>query len=228
MLELRQNRFEDAAKLVDGALRIDPNSGEAWHARGAVAYARGDLHKAIAHYSKALSLQPAHYTARVSRASANLDAGNYSDAVSELRALRENVPGDPQVGYLLAVALQKSGDPGGSKEALGDASVLVDTIPYERLAEHLPTLLMAGLIKYRNGEMERAQKFFTDYLISEKRNVVALKLLSSTLLAMDDPLGAVQVLKRAVDVAPRDKGGSYPSRRRIHAFRSLCPRDPQS
>ena len=122
MLELRQNRFEDAAKLVDRALRIDPNSGEAWHARGAVAYARGDLHKAIDHYSKALSLQPAHYTARVSRASANLDAENYSDAVSELRVLRENVPGNPQVGYLLAVALDKSGDASGSKEALGDAS----------------------------------------------------------------------------------------------------------
>ena len=204
MLELRQNRLEAAASLLDKASRLDPANAEVWHAMGALAYAPGDLPAAISHYSQALALQPTHFTARISRATANLDAGNHADAASELHELSEHARWDPQVAYFYGLALERSGDDEGAREALGHASAIIDAAPYERLREHLPTLLLAGLIKHKHGELERAQRFFSDYLVYDKNSVVALKLLGSTLLAMNEPVEAVQVLKRAEEKAPWD------------------------
>ncbi len=203
MLELKQNRPQAADTLADQALTYDSKHAEAWHAKGAIAYARGDLEQAISHYTRSLELQPNHYTSRISRVSAYIELQRFEEAIKELNALSVASKWDPQIGYFLAVAKRGSGDLQGAKEALTHAAHLVNTARYDNLREVPHLLLMGGLINYSNGELEKARLFFSDYLIQDSNNLLALKMLGSTLLAMKEPSKAIPVLQRATELGPR-------------------------
>lgn len=203
MLALKQQHLQQAETIADQALKYDPNHSEAWHAKGAIAYAQGNLKQAEKNYTRSLELEPNHYTARVSRASVYIELGRHDDAVKELNELSETSRWDPQVSYFLAVARRKAGDTAGAKEALRHAADLVNSAPYEKLLESRPLLLIAGLINYSNGEVEKAHRFLADYISRDRSNLIAHKLLGATLLAMQEPLKAIPVLQRATELAPK-------------------------
>jgi putative PEP-CTERM system TPR-repeat lipoprotein len=206
MLELKQKRPQAADSLADRALTYDPKNAEAWHAKGAIAYVRGDLEQAVNHYTRSLELEPNHYTSRISRVSAYIELHRYKEAIKELEALSIASQWDPQIGYFLAVAKRESGDLQGAKDALLDAVNLVNSARYDELREVPHLLLMGGLIYYSNGELEKARKFFSEYINYDSSHLVAHKLLGSTLLALKQPLKAIPVLQRAIDLAPRVPG----------------------
>jgi putative PEP-CTERM system TPR-repeat lipoprotein len=203
MLELKHKRPQAADSLADQALTYDPKNAEAWHAKGAIAYVRGDLEQAVSHYTRSLELEPNHYTSRVSRVSAYIELQRYKEAIQELEALSIASKWDPQIGYFLAVAKRESGDLQGAKEALTYAANLVNTARYDELREVPHLLLMGGLINYSNGELEKARKFFSDYIATDSDHLVAQKMLGSTLLALKQPLKAIPVLQRAIKLAPK-------------------------
>lgn len=203
MLELKQKRPKAADSLVDRALGYDPKNPEAWHAKGAVAYAGGDLKGAVEHYTRSLELEPNHYTSRISRVSAYLELQRYEEAINELNALSVASEWDPQIGYFFAVAKRGTGDLQGAKDALIHAAHLVNSATYDKLREVPHLLLMGGLINYSNGELEKARRFFSDYLTHDSDNLLANKMLGATLLALKEPLKAIPVLQRAAKSAPK-------------------------
>jgi putative PEP-CTERM system TPR-repeat lipoprotein len=203
MLELKQKRPKAAVSLVDRALDYDPKNAEAWHAKGAVAYAGGDLKGAVRHYTRSLELEPNHYTSRISRVSAYIELQRYEEAIVELNALSVASKWDPQIGYFLAVAKRGSGDLQGAKDALIHAAHLVNSAPYDKLREVPHLLLMGGLINYSNGELEKARRFFSDYLTHNSDDLLANKMLGATLLALKEPLKAIPVLQRTTELAPK-------------------------
>lgn len=202
MVALRQEKFDEAEGLMDQAVAIDPNNAEVWNTNGIIAYGQGDVTKAVEHYKKALEQSEFHYAARLSLATAYLDLHRYAEAADELRWLRDQTADDPQVRYLLSVALRNSGDPDGAKEALSQAATIINTIGFEALKRDPPRLLLGGLINYENRELESAYNFLNGYLRFKGDNPIALKLLGSTLLAMNKPEEAVRNLKYAVELVP--------------------------
>lgn len=199
---LRQGRLDQAEVLVQELLATHPEHADAWHANGTVAYARGDREQAMAHYDRALAADPEHYGARLARATALMDLGRFTEAVPELRALTETSRWDPKAGYLLAVALEYSGDAQGAQQAISRAAELVNGVSDELLGRHAPTLLLAGLINFSAGELEKAYRHLSAYLERDSASVEARKLLGATLIALKEPAKAIPVLQVAVNLAP--------------------------
>ncbi|MCB1858643.1 MAG: PEP-CTERM system TPR-repeat protein PrsT [Gammaproteobacteria bacterium] len=206
MVALKQERFDQADALADRALEIDADNADAWNAKGVVAYGRGDLEKAIDYYRRALALSPTHYKARISLATCYLDAQRYPEAVIELRTLNEQSILDPQVSYLLSVALKNSNDFEGAREAMSQAAAIIDGIGFEALKRDPPKLLLAGLINYENREFESAFEYLSGFLKLDSENLVALDLLGSTQIGMGRPLDGVQTFKRALELDPENTG----------------------
>ena len=113
-------------------MRLDPQSSEAWYARGALAYAQGQLDQAVEAYGRAVDLNPRYYTARVARATALTDSGRFPEAVAVLGRMLEDAPWDPQLNYLMAVSLDKTGDKAGAAKALQEAARLMASVPVWR------------------------------------------------------------------------------------------------
>jgi putative PEP-CTERM system TPR-repeat lipoprotein len=204
MLALREQQPQQADQIADQALTLDPEHPEVWHAKGAIAYARGDLEQAVSHYTRCLQLNPGHYTAKVSRASVYVELERYKEAIKEFDELSVAAEWDPQINYYLALAKRKTGDLQGAKDALRKAAQIVNSASYEKLRESRQLLLIGGLINYSNGELEKARQFLSDYISQDRNNVVALKLQASTLLAMQEPAKAIPFLKRATELAPKE------------------------
>jgi putative PEP-CTERM system TPR-repeat lipoprotein len=202
MVALRQGRLDEALGLVEEVLAAHPGDADAWHAKGTVAYARGQRDQAIADYERALATQPDHYGARLARATALMDLRRFAEALPDLRALVDGSRWDPKASYLLAVALDHTGDAAGARKAIQQAAELVNGVSDDVLGRHAPTLLLAGLINFSAGELEKAYRHLSTYLERDNGNVEARKLLGATLIAMKEPAKAIPVLQVAVNLAP--------------------------
>ncbi len=110
MREARRGNPEAALRHYREALRIDPNSGEAWHSAGAALAKTGQLAEAAAAYRRAAQILPespvTHY---------NLGAvyGRLGDDAAALAEFREAVrldPFEPAYRSDLGVALARTGD----------------------------------------------------------------------------------------------------------------------
>ncbi|MCP3870351.1 MAG: PEP-CTERM system TPR-repeat protein PrsT [Gammaproteobacteria bacterium] len=202
MVALAENNWAEAARLAEQAQVIAPQSPEVWLTQGAIAHARGDVGGAIDSYSRTLELDADHYAARISRASIYMEAGRVVDAIEDLELLSESSEWDPRAGYLLAIALQRSGDGAASRDVMERTAQLIQTLPYEMLVRDQAQLLIAGLVGYSSRQFESAHRYLSDYVERYPGNSVAYKLLGSTLMAMGKPLQAIPVFRTAVDLEP--------------------------
>ncbi len=197
LVYLRTGNFNKADEKLDEALKLDPENPDVWMVKASIAYARNDLMNAVRAYDKVIAKVPFHHGARVARASALIDLGRYELAVSDLKQLHESAQWDPQVGYLLAVALEKLGRTDESKQALSAAANAIGRVNKETLKEHSPSLLLSGVVTYSNRQFEESYKYLSDYLNRHPAHIGARKLLGSVLLSMNEPRKAVNALQPA-------------------------------
>ena len=61
------NRYEEAIKLYEGAIRIKPDSWEAWNLRGIALLQLGRYEESIASFDKALEIKPDYQAAQTNR-----------------------------------------------------------------------------------------------------------------------------------------------------------------
>jgi putative PEP-CTERM system TPR-repeat lipoprotein len=203
-LALKKQQPQQAEQIVEQALKLDPEHPEVWHTKGVIAYMRGDLEQAASHFTRCLELNREHYAAKVSRASLYIELERYKEAIKEFSELSVASEWDPQISYYLAVAKRKAGDLPGAKDALQKATDIVNSLSYDDLRESRQLLLISGLIYYSNDELEKARQYLSDYISKDRDNLIAHKLLGSTLIAMQEPAKAIPVLKRATELAPKE------------------------
>ncbi|MGD2117583.1 MAG: PEP-CTERM system TPR-repeat protein PrsT [Chromatiales bacterium] len=197
-LALKKQDFATVTNQLDQALLLDGELPEAWLYKGELAYVTGKFDQAIKHFDTALSLKPKYYRARLSRALVLMDRRDFAGALPQLQALREESNWNPQVSYLLAVALEKTGDAEGAKAEMRHASTILDSLDQIALENNPPYLLLAGMITYANQQTDQSYQYLTRYLKHEPRNEVAIKLLANSLLDINQPIKAIRLLESAI------------------------------
>ncbi len=197
LVHLRTGNFNKADEKLDEALELDPENPDVWMVKASIAFARNDLLDAVQAYDKVIAKIPFHHGARIARDSALIDLGRYELAVDDLKDLYKSAQWDPQVGYLLAVALEKLGRTDESKQALDAAANAIGRVDKEVLKKHSPSLLLSGVVTYSNRQFEESYKYLSEYLKRYPSHIGARKLLGSVLLSMDEPRKAVNVLEPA-------------------------------
>jgi cellulose synthase operon protein C len=151
-LAARQQRWDEAAQVVDQVLQRDPKLADAWALRGDLHKVQGQTDAATKAYTQALSIDKAQLVAHVGLVSMRLSAADLAGAQKAAAALRSVVPVHPTTAFVDAHLAYLAGDDAKAREL---AQRLVLTVP-----DHTGILLLAGLIEYRLGAVAQAVAFF--------------------------------------------------------------------
>lgn len=82
---VREGRLDEAQRLYEKALALDPANPEPFFFLGSLDEERGDLTKAMEHYRKAIALDPSYVSAINNLAAILLDGGKYAESAELFR-----------------------------------------------------------------------------------------------------------------------------------------------
>ncbi|NKC15421.1 MAG: tetratricopeptide repeat protein [Gammaproteobacteria bacterium] len=102
-VHIYRGQFKQAGKLTAFALEVGTHRAEALFVSGELARAQQQLAPAIAAYSEAIAVAPAHIPALLARAAIRVEQGEDEAANRDLQAVRAVRPSDPQADYLNAL-----------------------------------------------------------------------------------------------------------------------------
>jgi len=188
-----QVRADDAAAMI-GMGRVafvtgDPAAAHAWAARilardpkqvdalmfeAELLRAENKGGQAFDIYDKVLALQPQHRSAHVEKAYTAIGLERYQMAQAELDAALKLAPGSVLVTYTQALL---DFSRGRMQEAHDSLLKVLRVAP-----EHMPSVLLAGVVNMRLGSYYLAEHHFRHYLERTPQNLYARKMLAASLL----------------------------------------------
>jgi putative PEP-CTERM system TPR-repeat lipoprotein len=146
--------------------------------------------EALAMYDKVLAAQPQHRSAHVEKAYTAIGLRRYDLAQAELDAALKRAPGSVLVAYTQGLLDYTR----GRTEAANDALMKVLRVA----PEHMPSVLLAGVVNYRLGSYYMAEHHLRHYLERHPGNLYARKMLASALLGSGHGQEARQTLEPAL------------------------------
>jgi len=208
-LYARQNRPKEAVAAAEGALRVDPDNGEAHWVLGTVlagqvrgregeatAGARDEMARAVGHLEKARAARPYDVSLVLTLGRLYLRQPAYDRAAATLEALRQQEPGLPEAGWLLAQAYQGQGRRADAIHVL-DETLAVQPDFYRGL------LLLADLYE-QERQWKRAAETYALAAAQNPRFAELRIRQASALLNASEPAAARDVLRDAVKQSPTD------------------------
>jgi tetratricopeptide (TPR) repeat protein len=130
MYQLRRQNT-DAIQRFKNAIAIDPGETDAHFQLGRLALEQGRLDDALEHFRTVLNQNEKHHSSEILRELGALyvSAGQYKDALQQLKAYVEQRPYDPEGLYHYGFALEQTGDVGRARELYERAIEAARTAP---------------------------------------------------------------------------------------------------
>lgn len=201
---MRQGKFDEAAALVTKAAELNPRHHDLWYVRGELYTARKEYDAAVQSYSRAIELVPAHFPARIARASALMQLARHKEALEDLSFVRSYDRLDPQSAYLMSLALAATGQQRAAKDALDEADLIIRNTEPAFLRSHAPTMLTAATISYAQGKVDEARVYLQDYVKMVPNHAGAKRLLAQILVGRKEAKAAVELLTELMKLDPEN------------------------
>ncbi|MES2151411.1 MAG: XrtA/PEP-CTERM system TPR-repeat protein PrsT [Pseudomonadota bacterium] len=193
---LSQRDIECANRISDQAVTSNPNDPDAWIFKGDLLRALGKADESIAAYDKVLALKPAHRTAHIEKAYAEIGSRKFDAAAADLEAARKITPNNLIITYTQALLDFTQGKLPAAKESI---------LKVLRVApDHMPTVLLAGAIEVGLGSPQQAEKHLRKYLEKNPKNNYARKLLVGTLTKLGQAQEAATLLSPMLATEDKD------------------------
>jgi putative PEP-CTERM system TPR-repeat lipoprotein len=193
---LTQDDQEGAARYADLATDKNPRSVEVWLFKGELARAKDENEAALKAYDTALQIDPGNVNAQVLKAHVQITAKQYDAARATLAAAAKATPNAVEVLHAQARLELAEEHPQKALELLQQALKLAP--------QHMPSLLLAGTVHYRMGNMVQAGQQLSAYLEFDRHHVFARKLLALSYLRQDQPDKALEALTPAINESVPD------------------------
>lgn len=203
-IRIRAREFKEAQAAADKAIAMAPGSAEALYLRGTVAHAQADVTGALGWYDKALTAQPGHTEARVSRAGALIDLGRHDDAGKDVAELLRATPDEPRGNYMKALLAERAGDTKTARAALNAVTNALDPIPPEQMRYRPQLLMLGGLSHFGLRQFEKAKPYLELVQRTQPGSPVS-KLLGQIYLADRNVDRAVEALDAYLRAHPGDR-----------------------
>jgi putative PEP-CTERM system TPR-repeat lipoprotein len=176
---------------ADRILARDPKDIDALLFRAELLRAQDKAQQAFETYDKVLALQPQHRSAHVEKAYTAIGLQRYDMAQAELNAALKLAPGSVLVAYTQALLDFSRGRMQASHDSL---LKVLKVAP-----EHMPSVLLAGVVNLKLGSYYLAEHHFRHYLERNPGNVYATKMLATALLGSGHGGDALAALEPALN-----------------------------
>ncbi|MBV8152649.1 MAG: tetratricopeptide repeat protein [Candidatus Eremiobacteraeota bacterium] len=178
-------------RLVGGDERAD-----AWNIIGAVAFARRQYARAVAHFTRALALAPRNRSAQLNLARVYEATGQLSEAAARYTSIVEDDPGNADARLRLGIVLHQQG-------RLEDAAGVFQTVL--RLSPHnAEAALDLGVTYNLMGRFEEARGILEPLAAAKPPSAPVLRALSDTLCRLHRPEVAADAARAALALDPTD------------------------
>ena len=193
-LRIRARQFKEAMAAADQALKLSPDSSEAYYQKASVLHVQGQIAAALVLYERSLKLDNTNINAHLARAGILLDLYRDKDAQAEIDGLLRQAPNDPRANYLRAQVAERSGNEAVMKAALKRVTELLDPVPIDFIRFRVQILTLNGLAHYDLKEYEKAKPYL-EFAAKQQPNSPLTKLLAQVALAEPNIPRAVDLLE---------------------------------
>ncbi|MEM8799095.1 MAG: XrtA/PEP-CTERM system TPR-repeat protein PrsT [Pseudomonadota bacterium] len=187
----RQRKFEDATKMVDNALSIEPENTLALNVKGDMTRSLVGLEEALPFFNRAIEADPSYLPARLERAATLIDLRRGEEAKDDLDLVFKAAPDNSLAIYLTAVLESRSGNYEEANGLMNRTGTRLDDYP--------PAALLRGAIAYQLGDLEQAQQRLTKLLQKVPNSIAGRKLLGATLIKNGQYADAINQLQPLVE-----------------------------
>ncbi len=201
---ISQGDFVASKEQIARAEALEPNNADIWYVKGGIEHAQRQFDQAVHFYSRALTLKPDHFSARLARAEIYLGRGEKEQALEEFSSLYDAYPQNPQIAYLSGVAIGMSGDMGLAKARIEQARGLLDEMRREYVLSHGPTLFLSGRVHYDLGNFEKALVDLTSFVSRHPRETRAYKILAAIYVKKGSISKAISLLEKSLEYVSED------------------------
>ncbi len=204
MVEIRAGRPELAGSLLETALQRAPESAEVWYINAELRRNQGNLGDALLHFDEAIERRPEHVPARLGRAAVLMDLGRDAEASADLAQALAADPENLQALYLEAKLQLRGGNEAAANETLAAATAIMNSLPPDILANHLPSLMVTAVLAMRSENFERAKIYLERYLGRFPGHWGARKMLVAVYLKLGAAASARPILMKMMEETPED------------------------
>ncbi|MEV4783198.1 XrtA/PEP-CTERM system TPR-repeat protein PrsT [Burkholderia sp. LMU1-1-1.1] len=187
VLAVNDKDSQGAAVLIDQAIKSDARNAEAWRFKGEMLRYEGKWDEADACFDKVLAIKPDDRAAYLQKATLAIAARKFELAGQHLQAARKLAPGNVMVTYTQALLDVSQGKNEAARTSLLEVLKLAP--------EHLPSILLAGVVEYNLDSTQQAERYLRKYVESNPNNSYANSMLAATLLREKQPAEAMRVLR---------------------------------
>jgi tetratricopeptide (TPR) repeat protein len=203
-LRLRAGDKEEALALARAATEDDGATASAWAWRGAVERASGNSTAALSSLEHSLQIDPKYVAALKERAELRVQAGDYEQAIADLKAALLVKPGDRNTSFRLAQVYQAAGKTADAQhiyQALG----VTDERPLPGRAFERPLALIVGTteeLDAANSEDPAQARLALDKLVVKNPKNAELFAKLGEVTRRTDPQKSAESYRRANEIDP--------------------------
>ena len=197
-LELAQGSDDAAERRLDEAIEAHPDSADARLARARFYVERARFDEAQAEFEHALAgvpagLNRARMEGLAGLAEAQLGRHDAAAANATVERLADVAPGHPLTQFLRARLAFDAKD-------FDAAGTYLDEV-LAKAPDYTPARLLQGAVSLASGNYAHAEMYLMSVVGSDPGNVQARKMLAAARLGLQQPQGAIDVLRPALDAA---------------------------
>ena len=193
---LTQDDQAGALRYADLASDKNPRAVDVWLFKGELARAKEEHEAALKAYDTVLQIEPGNVNALVLKAHVQINSKQFDAARATLASAAKARPHAVEVLHAQARLELAQEHPQKAQELLQQALKLAP--------QHMPSLLLAGAVHYRVGNLVQAEQHLSAYLEFDRHHVFARKLLALSYLRQDQPAKALEVLTPAINESVPD------------------------
>jgi putative PEP-CTERM system TPR-repeat lipoprotein len=203
---LSRNMDADARKLVDRSLLLDPKNAKTWQLSGELEFKAGNYEQALEYFQRGYQLDPEDLRLQRSLAQIYLQLGDRAKAEEFLALILEASPNDPAATLISALLLIGDGDVESGENMLGNLSGMLSQFDEGQRQTDETMLFIRASAEYIQGNDASAIGLFNTYLLHNKGNISAVRLLADLYLRNGDVRRATELLSSRTTEVSADLG----------------------
>ena len=191
----RIGNVEEAEKLINKSLDIEPANAKTWQLRGELELRKGNHEKAIEYFDTAYQHDPKDPKILRSLAGTHLKLGNMEEVRTYLKLINEQTPNDPTATLIGAWLMLADNDLDAANETLAKLSDQLSLLDSSQMDKHANLIFIQGVAEYIRGNLEKAKAILLSYLERAPEDLGATQLLVDLYLKTGQSRRAIDYLE---------------------------------
>ena len=196
-LALAEENNVKALTFIEKAKGITSNNKHALLMAAVTYKLINDQKNSLSNVNQLLSLEPDNYSALLIRATLYSELAMHKEALADIDKIVIAIPNEPISNYVKMLSLTATNENDYAEQTRLHLATIIDGISQEIMAEQPIYYFLSGLVSFKSGAFERAEKEFLKYYKINPEDFNVIKLLARTQMALGEYFQAKKHLIKA-------------------------------